>query len=84
MKMKQPLRIGILTGKNLELPAWEYEMLQQLFKSNYASICAIIISENPEPAKPSFMYRLFTKFENSWFGNEYDAFKKISIRNVFF
>ena len=81
--MKQPLRIGILAGKNLELPAWEYEMLQQLFKSNYASICAIIISENPEPAKPSFMYRLFTKFENSWFGNEYDAFKKISIRNVF-
>lgn len=80
--MKQPLRIGILAGKNFELPAWEYEMLQQIFKSDYASVSAILISENEAPVKTSFMYRLFTKFENSWFGNEHDALKKISIRDI--
>jgi len=81
--MKQPLRIGILAGNSFELPAWEYEMLQQISKNEYASICTIIISENQEPAKKSFLYRLFTKFEDSWFGNKYDAVKKINIKNIF-
>ncbi len=81
--MKQPLKIGIVVNKKCELPVWEFIMLQQIQESSYLTIAAIFISDNQPPAKTSFLYRLFTKFENWWFGASFDACKKISIETKF-
>ena len=81
--MKQPLHIGFVVNKNCELPAWEYEILAQISKSNSASVLVIPISVNQVTLKSSFLYRLFTKFENWWFGDKYNAFEKMNIKKEF-
>ena len=81
--MKQLLKIGIVVNKNCELPAWEYEMLKQIFESDYTANSVILIANNQTYAKSSFLYGAFTKFENWWFSNQYNAFEKINIKTEF-
>jgi hypothetical protein len=71
------LKVGIIYTKKNVLPAWEYEMLIQLLKSEFISDVLLIhypLPESEEPfRKKSLGYRMFTAFENRWFARQPDA-----------
>jgi hypothetical protein len=72
--MNAPLRIGFIINEKHELPAWEYAMLSEIEKSDYAVVPVFIVSRNRKAAPTSFGLRLFQWFERKWFGKKDDAY----------
>ena len=78
--MKQKLYIGVLVSDEVVLPAWEYDMIQQLSTENFVSSIVFIKSKTEKPAvRKKFLYPLFVRFENWWFGSGKDVMKKIKL-----
>lgn len=81
---KLKLKVGILLN-SFDLPLWEYELLQELIDSDYASIELIILNNNPSIKKSLFQkvkskwnmlaYLLYLKLDEKVFSVAKDAFK---------
>ena len=80
LRMKKPLNIAIIVNKTREIPAWEHEMIRNLEKEDFVSdVIFVNTNEVPIVCNASFFYRLFTRFENWWFGSVNDAMKCIKL-----
>jgi len=80
--MAQSLCIGFLITESAELPAWEFEILQQILNSDFATVPVFILSPKRIISSGSFLFRLFRRFENVWFRHSPDAFKLITITEL--
>lgn len=81
------IKIGILLN-SFNLPLWEYELLQELIHSDYASIDLVVLNNNPSVKKNLFqkvkskweilVYLLYLKLDEKIFSVVKDAFKMVN------
>jgi len=77
------LKIGLLIDQ-YRIPAWAWEMLDLILKNKLAEIDLIIINESPQASgtKSSFLYRLYSKLDRTFFKVDRNAFNRKDIRVI--
>ena len=63
----EKIKLGILL-KSVEIPAWQYYLIQQLLESDSASVKLIILSDldNAKRAlEPGTLYRVFERYDKA-------------------
>ncbi len=89
--MLSPLRIGVLLD-SLDVPAWEYRLIEMILQGNYASIETIIVNMGIPPRPPwhvrlrrhrkHLIYFLYTKLDEIIFRPTPNAFALKNLREL--
>lgn len=81
--MQKKLKVGILLDSFL-VPAWVWEMVNSIVKDKLAVIDTLIVNQTPKSSgKPSpFLYRLFSKFDRTFFKVKESPFTRKDIRKI--
>ena len=80
--MTKPLNVGFIVDDIANVPAWYYQTIKEVDQKGNAIGFIVLRSTSHKNAKTSVLYRLFGKFEDRWFGSEYDATKLLSIEDL--
>lgn len=77
------LKLGILIDQ-YRIPAWAWEMLSLIIKEDLAEIDLILINQSPKASgtKSSFLYRVFSKLDRTFFKVNRNAFDRKDIRDL--
>ncbi len=81
--MITPLTAHIIVAEKNKLPAWEHEMLTQLFNEGFIKDITFITTPAKKIKQEFFAYRVFKKLENQWFRSLPDAFKEINLEEKY-
>lgn len=82
--MQRPkLKIGVLIDQ-FQIPSWAWEMLSLILKKDLAEIDFILINQSPKASgnKSSFLYRVFSKLDRSFFKVDRNAFDRKDLREI--
>lgn len=86
------LRVGLLID-DLNVPLWEYKMIEAINAGGYAEIVLAVKRKNPADPEKSFFeklkenlrvgcFKVFTKFENKFFKSSPNAFAEKNIKEL--
>jgi hypothetical protein len=81
--MSNSIRIAFLVNNTKELPAWEIDMLKNMYNSKSLSIEAFIITNQKKRETIRLGLKLFNTFENWWFRSLPNAFRKYIVSKEF-
>jgi len=89
--MRSPLRIGVLLD-SLDVPAWEYRLIEMILQGNYASIEVFIVNMGIPPRPPwhvrlrrhrkHLLYFLYAKLDETVFRPTPNAFALKNLREL--
>lgn len=76
-------KIGVLIDQ-YRIPAWAWEMLDLIIKKDLAKIDLILVNKSPKASgtKSSFLYRVFSKLDRTFFKVDRNAFDRKDIREI--